>query len=65
MAIHIVKRGSTEEPTYDATCRTCKTQFTFNPSDAKLVHDQRDGDYFEVICPCCPTKVTVAKRRSV
>lgn len=64
MAIEIIKRGEdpAEKP-IPATCTNCKTDITFLPSDAKRVPDQREGDYYEVICPVCPTKITVAVNR--
>jgi hypothetical protein len=34
-------------------CRNCSCQFTFNPSDARLVLDQRDGNYYTIDCPTC------------
>lgn len=45
------------------TCRECDTQFGFLPSEAKLVNDNRDGDYYEIFCPVCSIKVTKAKPR--
>lgn len=65
MAIEIIKRGKDPAETpIPATCTNCETDITFLPSDAKLVPDQRDGDYYEVVCPCCPTKITVAVREA-
>lgn len=63
MAIVILKRGTdpAEQP-IKTTCNNCKTEFTFLPSDAKYMSDQREGDYYAVVCPCCPTTVTKSVR---
>lgn len=31
----------------------CNCQFTFTTRDAKLIFDQRDGDYYAINCPTC------------
>lgn len=59
MAIQIIKRGTPRgEEVYQATCRDCKTEFSFQADDAVREHDRRDGDFFRVGCPVCGTQCT-------
>ena len=36
---------------YNGQCRNCGTIFTFQREEARLVPDDRDGDYLTVTCP--------------
>jgi hypothetical protein len=47
--------------TYQARCRSCKTEFIFERKEAKYNNDQRDGDYLSITCPLegCGKTVTV------
>lgn len=63
MSIEIIKPGiRPEEQRYHATCRRCRCEFTFQRSDAELVPDQRDGDFFRIDCPACTWDVTVSAK---
>jgi uncharacterized protein with PIN domain len=41
-------------------CNTCNASVKFKQKEAKFVADQRDGDYYEISCPTCENKITVA-----
>lgn len=45
---------------YRAICQKCKCQFEFVRSEARLFHDQRDGDYLIIACPTCSEGVTAS-----
>lgn len=44
--------------TYEVNCRHCYCRFEFNELEGKRIPDSRDGDYYEVSCPCCHNTVT-------
>lgn len=59
MAIKILKRGTPKsEKVYNLTCRDCKTEFTFQASDAIREHDMREGDFLRIGCPVCGAECT-------
>lgn len=47
---------------FKATCNGCNTKVEFLKSEAKYVTDQSDGDYYEVQCPVCPRRITLAPK---
>lgn len=60
--VEIIQEGILPKDIEHTTeCRVCKTKFKFKRSEAKLVYDQRDGDYYEITCPLdgCGNKVSV------
>jgi hypothetical protein len=59
MAVTITKRGTPpSDRVYECRCVQCKTEFTFNASDAERVPDIRDGDFFRIACPVCGHRCT-------
>ena len=61
--IIILELGKTPgEEEKRATCRGCGTKIKFRPKDVERVHDQRDGDYFNIPCPLCDMQIIVAVR---
>jgi len=54
----IIKRGKLKVEVYTQECIKCESILEFTRSDGKIVFDQRDGDYLEVICPVCEWSVT-------
>ena len=57
----VIKEGKRPElKVYRMDCGNCKAVFEFKKNETRVVFDQRDGDYMEVICPCCSTKLTHA-----
>ena len=34
-------------------CLWCKTEFEWETSEARIVQDPRDGNYYEIACPVC------------
>jgi len=54
----IIERGTDPDKRWiTTTCVNCLTKFKFKAKEATLVHDQRDGDYFEIKCPLCKKSV--------
>ena len=54
MTVQILKHGEKpEDRIYITQCRTCHTDFQFQPTDAVYMTDQRDGDAYKIACPCC------------
>ena len=63
MSIRIIKPGKMpEHRIFEATCRFCTCVFEFTPNYAKLVFDQRDGDYYSIACPHCGHQCTKAAK---
>lgn len=61
MTIEIIKRGVLPgDRKIETTCRHCRTEFSFQPGDATLVPDQRDGDFYRIACPVCSDDCTIA-----
>jgi RNase P subunit RPR2 len=59
--VQVIKRGcKPSEKIVDATCKTCESVLRFTVGEAKVVADQRDGDYLSVTCPVCSSDVTAA-----
>lgn len=55
----IIKRGTIpSERRWEFTCRNCGTVFEIAQAEAKLVSDQRDGDYLAIDCPVCDKQCT-------
>ena len=46
------------EKLYTVRCRQCSTKFEFEAHEAKVIYDERDGNYVEIACPLCRTKCT-------
>ncbi len=62
MVIKIKKPGVLPDTRIlDCTCRNCKCEFEFNPPDAKLEYDQREGDFYRIKCPTCGMECIRAK----
>ena len=58
--VQVIKRGTVPaDRMHDAKCVRCQSELRFPERAAKLVLDQRDGNYFEVPCPVCGNQVTV------
>ena len=60
----IIKPGKPERNRkIKTTCRKCDCVFTFTASEADLVSDQRDGDYYAINCPMsdCGNRCSVQK----
>lgn len=58
MAITIIKAGVLPESRlHNCTCQNCGCEFTFTAADATYHHDQRDGDFYTVVCPHCARPV--------
>ena len=54
MAIQIIQRGVLPAAIrYKTKCRHCNTIFSFLKSDARLIDDQRDGNFYTLECPVC------------
>ncbi len=61
MAIRIIKQKvAYGDKPMRVTCPGCRSVVEFTKQDAKLVNDQRDGDYYTIDCPCCPRRITKA-----
>ena len=63
MPIIIISTGRLpKDQTYEATCTSCTTIFTFQREEALAIGDNRDGSYMEIACPLegCGKMVTVA-----
>lgn len=48
-----------------AVCNHCKSVLEFQRKEAKMTHDQREGDYMVINCPVCATRVTVDVKSSM
>lgn len=60
----IIRRGQKpEQRTHQHTCRECSTVFEFEQHEAKLVFDQRDGDFLQIKCPVCGTQCAKAAEK--
>lgn len=58
--MEILRRGSTAADAYHTvTCAHCSSLLRFQRKEAKLVEDQRDGDYYEIRCPVCGEPITI------
>lgn len=57
--MRIIERGTppTEQP-IEGRCRNCRTIFEFMRNEATFVPDQRDGNFWMVVCPVCNENVT-------
>lgn len=61
----IITRGiPPEEKLYRSLCIYCKTVFQYIAKEAKLVSDQREGDYLSIACPVCNQPVTQNPHRT-
>ena len=53
--MRIIKRG--RDPSageiHRSKCLWCKTEFEWETSEARIVQDPRDGNYYEIACPVC------------
>lgn len=59
--VQILKHGKRPgELQAKGRCNTCRTSVKFKQKEAKFVADSRDGDYYELPCPTCENKITVA-----
>lgn len=59
----IIERGTppSEKP-IEGRCSNCRTIFEFMQNEAKLICDQRDGNYWHLNCPVCKHTVSVSTR---
>lgn len=56
----IIRQGTNPASTpLRGECRCCRTLIEFHPMEAKFVPDQRDGDFYQIDCPTCPSTITV------
>lgn len=54
----IIKRGTPpNENPYHVECRSCHSEIEFMRIEAKLVPDQRDGDFLTINCPVCNVEI--------
>lgn len=62
--VTITKPGAVPNKKIFATCRSCRTEFTFDASEAHYNTDQRDGDFYSILCPLpnCDETVRVTVR---
>lgn len=61
MIVEVLERGTPPGSRTRVTrCQTCRSKLRFKEADARLVPDQRDGDYLTFKCPVCHHDVTVA-----
>lgn len=60
--VEIIKKGLVKSPgdKFRVNCKHCGSLLEFMRMEAKLVFDQRDGDYYRLICPACTRDVTIA-----
>lgn len=59
MTVKILIPGMEPEHTpIRGDCRHCGCAFEFMPADAKLIFDQRDGDFYFIPCPYCKCDYT-------
>jgi endogenous inhibitor of DNA gyrase (YacG/DUF329 family) len=50
----IIKHGIIpENRVYRVSCPNCATEFEFEQHEAKMTHEQRDGDFLTIPCPVC------------
>lgn len=57
--MRIIKQGKNpQDRPFRSTCRYCRTEFEWLPSEATLVWDQRDGNFYSLDCPTCGKQVT-------
>lgn len=60
--VEILRKGIPDaERKHYATCNKCKTSFSFQRKEARLVEDRRDGDYLEIQCPVCSRTCNVSE----
>lgn len=59
--MRIIKSGTTKKKSREvkAGCNACECKFAFTTAEARLVHDSRDGNYYEIKCPECKTPVQI------
>ena len=58
MAIKVIKEGvNPETRPIRATCRSCHSVIEFLPSDAAIVYDWRDGNFYKLPCPVCSADI--------
>lgn len=61
MTIKLIKKGKPKANKPVVTlCTHCYAKFSFEKGDARLVCNQRDGDYYYVLCPDCRKLTGVA-----
>lgn len=61
--MEIIEEGKLpSDKKFQARCPNCKTLFRFLAGEATIMYDQRDGNYFYILCPLrgCNTSVAVA-----
>jgi DNA-directed RNA polymerase subunit RPC12/RpoP len=59
----ILKRGTPQaERVYQASCGSCGTKVEFKHSEGTVTYDQRDGDFIEVKCPVCRSRIITSTR---
>jgi len=57
--IKVIRKGTPPEETpIQVECRRCRSVLEFVPASVKRVFDQRDGDFYQFLCPVCGTTVT-------
>lgn len=50
----VIKAGKdAQSMVYRGTCYRCSAEVEFERREAQLIHDQRDGDFLQVMCPWC------------
>lgn len=59
--VDVLRRGELpEEKIKIVTCTDCKSELRFKISEAKIVSDPRDGNFYVIDCPICSSQVAKA-----
>lgn len=51
--VEVLKSGRSKDRAITLTCDRCNARLRFKISEARLVHDSRDGDAYVINCPEC------------
>lgn len=56
----ILKRGvGNGDKIYRRTCRECKSRLEFKQKEMTYHADDRDGDWFSIVCPVCKENIII------
>lgn len=57
--MRVIRQGQDPRLTpVTCTCAQCRSEIEFLPHEAKLVSDQREGDFYQLMCPVCSSTIT-------